>query len=222
MHPKLILLVPILFIAAGLVPWFALGALRRTWKKDCQSPTKFDLCGGALATILIRRNEIRGIGVVERGKLFFDHYDPFAGDVNLSEPVYRGKSPAALAHAAIYAGQVILHAGNDKRFRRLVLWNRITRLIANVLPVIFLILLFTPGGFRLMPIFTGALVLLLAAQLLTLPAFSAAGQKSRAVISEYDLFSPVEFRAFSASLKSVNYRHLAAPVLECFWLRFLF
>jgi Zn-dependent membrane protease YugP len=209
------------FIAAIALPACAVRSVRRVWAQGRGRRTASGLSGASLATLILRYGRVSHIGVVEGGKLFYERFDPSARDVVLSREVHQGRSPAALAHAALCAGHALQHEAAEKPFRRLAFWNNTSRLIVNVLPFLLLFMLLHPGSWRSIPLLAAFFFLMAAIQVLTFPAARTTATRVRDIILEHRLLPPAEIEEFQRALKSASERHLAAPLLDCFWLRWL-
>jgi Zn-dependent membrane protease YugP len=219
MKPAIILIA--LLAGAFALPWFTAQMMRRGWKRWQGVQSQSNYSGASLAAIILRRSEIKGVGVIADGTLFYDHYDPHAKDIVLSPQVYRGHSIAALAHGALQAGHVLQHKENDKSYTRLIGWSRMLKILVNALPVLSILIICTPGGIRAIPALVIFFFIIAAIQVATFPSVRAAAEKGKQVVLENNLLPPEEIRDFQSALKSAAERHLAAPLLDCFWLRWL-
>jgi Zn-dependent membrane protease YugP len=209
------------FCAAAALPLAALGAVRKAWEEGSGRKNLNGLRGAAFARIVLLHGKAGKTDVVEGCRLFREHYDAGADCVVLSREVYDGRTRAALAGAVLQAGMALLHAENAPPVRRLEFWATTSRLFANVLPVGVVLMLLHPGSWRAIPLLGLVLLLLAAIQLLTYPAARGAAEKARAIILERELLPPEEIPPFFKTLDGLARRHLAAPLLDCLWLRWL-
>lgn len=207
------------FVAAIALPVCALYSVRRTWRELNTRRTKSRLCGASLAMLILRHGHAARVGVAEGGRLFYEKFDTSAQDIVLSREVYDGRTLAALGHAAICAGRALTCQADGKPFRRLAFWNGTSRLIVNVLPVLMLLMLLHPGSWRSLPLLAVFFFFMAGIQVLTLPASRTAATRAREIVLEHGLLPPEELADFQRALKSASERHLAAPLLDCFWLR---
>ncbi|GBD17789.1 hypothetical protein HRbin27_00275 [bacterium HR27] len=94
---------------ALLLMLYAQWRVRATVGKYGQIPNRLGLTGAQVARAILDRNGLFDIPVeVTPGELT-DHYDPLRRVVRLSEPVYYGRSVAALGIAAHETGHAIQH-----------------------------------------------------------------------------------------------------------------
>ncbi len=219
--PKAALLLLFLLLGALALPWFTARTMRRGWQKWRQTRSRTGLNGRQFAALLLHRSGLRGVGVVEKGRLFFETYDPAAGDLQLSEPVLGGRHLAALAQAALQVGCALQEHDGDKAWHRLLRWNRIMRWSVNLLPVFTALLLISPGKYRFLPLVLLLVLFLVAGQILTFPAVRDAAARGKKLVTDHQLLPPEELPEFSSALRAATQRHLAAPLLDCFWLRWL-
>jgi Zn-dependent membrane protease YugP len=171
--------------------------------------------------LILRHGRASRVGVVEGGKLFYEKFDSSARDVVLSREVHDGRSLAAFGHAAMCAGRALEYVADEKPSRRLAFWNGTSRLIVNVIPFLLLFMLLHPGSWRSLPVLAVFFLLMAGIQVLTFPAARAAAARARDIVLEHQLLPPGEIADFQRALKSAAERHLAAPVLDCFWLRWM-
>lgn len=100
----LILMLP----AIGLMLW-AQNRVRGTFAKYSQVANRLGLSGAEAARRILDSNRLFDVPVeVTRGELT-DHYDPRKRVLRLSEPVYHGRSVAALGIAAHESGHALQH-----------------------------------------------------------------------------------------------------------------
>lgn len=211
-----------LFAAAFALPWLSLQGVRRAWQRDRRAASASGFSGAVFAALILRKAQVRDAGVVEGGRLFYERFNAAAGDVVLSRAVHDGRTVGALAHAALCAGCALQHLARNKSWLRLVYWTQTQRLLANVLPVLGALLLLHPARWRYIPVLVLFMFLIAGIQVLTFPAVRAAAARAREVILGHHLLPPAELPAFDRALKAAAERHLAAPLLDCFWLRWLF
>ncbi|MDR1497962.1 MAG: zinc metallopeptidase [Puniceicoccales bacterium] len=206
--------------AAFALPFFSAQAMRRAWQY-WRIKSRTGTCGAVFAVRILRHGNVLGRGVVEGGRLFHEKYDCAARDVILSREVHDGRSLSALAHAALCAGGVLQDNAGFMPRRRLIWWGRIMRFIVNVLPPVVVFLLFHPASWRSAPFLVLFCFLISAVQVLTFPAVRDAAARARQVILENQLLPPSEMDAFQKALHGASLRHLAAPLLDCFWVGWL-
>jgi Zn-dependent membrane protease YugP len=218
---KFTFVILVVFVAAFALPLLAVQSVRRAWQRGRK--TSAAGCNGAVfATLILRRAQVTGVGVVEGGRLFHERFDLASRDIRLSREVYGGRTLAALASAALCAGHAVQCGVRDRAYARLVYWDGTLRIIVNALPVVAVLFLLHPAMLlRGVPALGVFCLLLAVVQVLTFPSVRAAAVCARKIIIEHQLLPPAEMEDFQKALKGATERHLAAPVLECFWVRWL-
>ncbi|MDR3228588.1 MAG: zinc metallopeptidase [Puniceicoccales bacterium] len=219
MKPLIVLVAAL--VAAAALPLLAALSLKQAWRRG-KVPASCGRSGAFFALFLLRKVGVENVHVVEGGRLFCERYKSGERDIVLSSEVYSGKSISALAHAALQAGHALRHRDNALPAVRLAWWSGVLRLLVNAAPVLFGLLFFVPGGvMKFIPLLAAFGLLLAAAQVLTYPAVRAAAERATGVVFEKELLQPEEMPAFRDALRAASKRHLAAPVLDCLWLRWL-
>ncbi|MDR2863477.1 MAG: zinc metallopeptidase [Puniceicoccales bacterium] len=219
MKPAIVILA--VFVAAFAIPWLAAKTVRRAWLEG-RTRSASGRSGATFAALILIKSGLRSVNIVENGRLFHERFDVTTREVALSREVHDGHSLSALAHAALQAGHAIQHAECARPYTRLVYWNHTLRLIVNALPVLLVLMALHPGAWRAIPLLGLFFLLLAGIQVLTFPAVRAAADNARKVVLEHRLLPPEEMDGFQKALKSATERHLAAPLFECFFLRWLF
>jgi Zn-dependent membrane protease YugP len=213
-------------VAAAALPLFALLGVRRAWR----TAQKERITGGpavgkravVFAMFMLRRSGERRIRVVEGGRLFCERYDAPNDEIALCREVYAGGSLAAFARAALAVGNTLLIRENARPSVRLARWNSILRILVNTAPLLLVAIIALPGGIaKLGPLLAIFGILLAAAQMLTYPAARAAGERAIALISSNTRLSDDDLPKFKNAIRTAAQSHLAAPLLESFWLRWL-
>ncbi len=98
------------FIApALLLMLYAQWRVRSTVEKYGQVPNRRGLTGAQVARLILDNNGLYDVPVELTPGELTDHYDPLRRVVRLSEPVYYGRSVAALGIAAHETGHAIQH-----------------------------------------------------------------------------------------------------------------
>ncbi|MDI9599713.1 MAG: zinc metallopeptidase, partial [Acidobacteriota bacterium] len=101
----------ILFFGVPLVLGLAVqGWLRSTFSHNSRVPVASGMTGADVARRILDANGLQNVPVqLSRAGALSDHYDPRGRTVNLSEPVFSGRSVAATAVAAHEVGHAIQH-----------------------------------------------------------------------------------------------------------------
>jgi len=166
--------------------------LKNKFRKYSQIGLSTNLSGREIAELMLRDNNIHDVDVVCQPGELTDHYNPANKTVNLSEPVFHGRSAAAAAVAAHECGHAVQHATayGMLEFRSMLV--PIQNVSGKIINFVMLAMLF--GGFVLFQSFPLDLVLLV-------------------IIGAYTVFTlfafvtlPVEFDASKRALRWVEAR----------------
>jgi Zn-dependent membrane protease YugP len=166
--------------------------LKSKFKKYSQIPLSSNLSGREVAERMLADNRIYDVAVVCQEGALTDHYNPVKRTVNLSEPVYYGRSAAAAAVAAHECGHAVQHATAYSFLEMRSALVPLQNASAKILNFIVLASIF--GGFFFFSVFPYDLVLLMII----------------GVYSVLTLFSfitlPVEFDASKRALQWISAR----------------
>ncbi|MFD1757252.1 zinc metallopeptidase [Rufibacter sediminis] len=95
-----------MMLASALVSW----TLKSKFEKYSKLGLRSGLSGREIAEMMLADNGITDVRVISTPGRLTDHYNPADKTVNLSEPVYEGRSAAAAAVAAHECGHAVQHA----------------------------------------------------------------------------------------------------------------
>lgn len=96
----------VMMLASGLVSWM----LKSKFEKYSKIGLHSGISGREAAEMMLADNGITDVRVISTPGKLTDHYNPADKTVNLSEPVYEGRSAAAAAVAAHEVGHAVQHA----------------------------------------------------------------------------------------------------------------
>ncbi len=103
-----------IYILVMIVPLFlgmiASFLVKSTFNRYSKEPTRSGLSGAEAAAEMLRRAGIHDVEITLTHGMLSDHYNPLTRTLALSEPVYYGRSIAALGVACHEAGHAIQHA----------------------------------------------------------------------------------------------------------------
>src|SRR5882672_3459393 len=152
------LIIGLFFMAIG---WMVSNRLKSKFREYSQVHLTRDLTGADVARLMLADNGIRDVQVPSVEGELTDHYNPATKTVNLSEGVYHGRNAAATAVAAHECGHAVQHA---KAYGMLQLRSAlvpIQNVSAQVINVIFMLMMFGSFAFRgVMPWSTALLVII--------------------------------------------------------------
>ena len=95
--------------AIGLMLW-AQRRVTTTFRRYSEVPNQQRMSGAEAARLILTQNGLYDVPVEPVPGQLTDHYDPRSRTLRLSEPVYTGRSVAALGIAAHEAGHALQHA----------------------------------------------------------------------------------------------------------------
>ena len=95
--------------AIGLMLW-AQRRVTTTFRRYSEAPNQQRMSGAEAARLILTQNGLYDVPVEPVSGQLTDHYDPRSRTLRLSEPVYAGRSVAALGIAAHEAGHALQHA----------------------------------------------------------------------------------------------------------------
>lgn len=94
----------------SLIGMFVSGRLKSKFQHYSQVPTRSGMTGKEVAERMLANYGINDVEVIAARGFLTDHYNPMNKTVALSEPVYNGRSVAAMAVAAHECGHAVQHA----------------------------------------------------------------------------------------------------------------
>lgn len=199
----------LLFMAPGLlVMLWAQWKLRSAYGKYRDMPNSRGLTGAQAAALVMRHAGVYDVQVEPIPGELSDHFDPTAKVLRLSEPVYAGRSIAAIGVAAHEAGHAVQqHVGYaPMAFRTgLVPVVNLGSQLGWIALMVGLLLQFT-GLAWLGVLLFGASTLF---ALVTLPVEYNASARARQLLEETGLVTPDEYRSVRTMLNAAAYTYVA-------------
>ena len=204
----------VLVLPAMLVAMLASWKVKSTFNRYRNVRPMSGLTGAQAARALLDRNGLGHIRVEGIAGELTDHYDPEAGVIRLSVPVYNASSISAVGVACHEAGHAIQHANNytPLRIRNAIIpvTNFGSRL-AIPLVVIGLLLSYVSQYFLLVA-YLGVIAFSLCVifQLVTLPTEFDASRRALRCIGEYGLLSDEERQGAKKVLTAAAMTYVAS------------
>lgn len=199
----------LLFMAPGLlVMLWAQWKLRSAYGKYRDIPNSRGLTGAQAAALVMRHAGVYDVQVEPIPGELSDHFDPTARVLRLSEPVYAGRSIAAIGVAAHEAGHAVQqHVGYaPMAFRTgLVPVVNLGSQLGWIVLMAGLFLQFT-GLAWLGVLLFGASTLF---ALVTLPVEYNASARARQLLEETGLVTPDEYQGVRTMLNAAAYTYVA-------------
>jgi len=210
--PTFLLLLP----AMGFALW-AQHKVRSTYEKFSNVPAANGLTGRDMASTIMNRNGVSGVGIEAVAGVLSDHYDPGAKIVRLSSGNYGGRSIASIAVAAHEVGHVLQH---HQGWFPLVLRAQLAPVAGFgsmlAMPLFFIGLIFgarMPFGTLLMDIgivFFAAAVLF---HVVTLPVEFDASKRALVQLTETGALMPQEVAGAKKVLDAAALTYVAAAAM---------
>ena len=200
------------------------GWLKSTFARNSKIAVRSGLSGADVARRVLDHNGLHDVQVLlSKAGPLSDHYDPRGRTVNLSQPVYQGRSIAATAVAAHEVGHAIQHATAYAPMRaRTAIWPLAA--FSSQAWMFFLI-----GGFFISnlsgTLFTIALILYAFAvlfQFVTLPVEFNASGRAKAQVAALGLADEREQEGVSSTLTAAALTYVAGALAALLQLLYLF
>jgi uncharacterized protein len=191
-------------LVMGLAQW----KLRSAFGKYREIPNSRGLTGARAAELVLRQAGVYDVGIEAVPGELSDHFDPRARVLRLSEPVYAGRSIAALAVAAHEAGHAVQqHVGYAP-----MAWRSGLVPVVNIGSSVGFLVLF--GGLLLQaPALAWVGVLLFGAStlfaLVTLPVEYNASARARELLEGAGLVTREESGGVRTMLNAAAYTYVA-------------
>lgn len=200
----LLLSLPV-FLFSFIAQWL----VKSNFDKYSRKKNISGLTGKQVAEVLLSRNGIGNVRVVETSGWLSDHYSPSEKVLRLSQPVYASSSVAAIGVAAHEAGHAIQH---HKGYSIMQLWLGLAKPAAFASNIsIWLIL---SGAFLgIMGLAKVGFILFAVAvvfQIITLPVEFDASNRAKRLLAEYGIISQTDRAGINRVLNSAAMTYVAA------------
>lgn len=208
----MLLLALLLVLGASLLGWWAQASVKRNFATHQAIPNQAGMSGAEVARAILRQEGLEEIPVEKVAGNLSDHYDPRAMVLRLSEPVYEGRSVAALGVAAHECGHALqqLH-----RFVPLSL-RSLTVPTARLGTYLGLPLIMLGAALRnpfLAAVGMGFYLLVVVFQLITLPVEIDASKRALASLDSMNLLrTEQEVHGVTAVLNAAALTYVAAAL----------
>ncbi len=201
------------------IGWMVSNRLKSKFREYSQVHLTRDLTGADVARLMLADNGITDVQVVSVQGELADHYNPATKIVNLSEAVYHGRNAAATAVAAHECGHAVQHA---KAYSMLELRSAlvpIQNVSAQVINVIFMLMMFGSFAFRGVMPWSTALLVIIACYgvfalfaLITLPVEFDASKRALAWIQARGIVNNQEYGMAKDALKWAAMTYVVAAI----------
>ena len=201
------------------IGWMVSNRLKSKFREYSQVHLTRDLTGADVARLMLADNGITDVQVVSVQGELSDHYNPATKTVNLSEGVYHGRNAAATAVAAHECGHAVQHA---KAYGMLQLRSAlvpIQNVSAQVINVIFMLMMFGSFAFRGVMPWSTALLVIIACYgvfalfaLITLPVEFDASKRALAWVQARGIVNDQEYGMAKDALKWAAMTYVVAAI----------
>jgi len=201
------------------IGWMVSNRLKSKFREYSQVHLTRDLTGADVARLMLADNGITDVQVVSVQGELSDHYNPATKTVNLSEGVYHGRNAAATAVAAHECGHAVQHA---KAYSMLQLRSAlvpIQNVSAQVINVIFMLMMFGSFAFRGVMPWSTALLVIIACYgvfalfaLITLPVEFDASKRALAWVQARGIVNNQEYGMAKDALKWAAMTYVVAAI----------
>ncbi len=202
----------LIIIAFGISLW-AQFKVSGNFQKWSNVPASSGLTGAEVARMILDRNGLYHVPVEVVPGSLTDHYDPISRTVRLSEPVYYGRSIAAISVAAHEVGHAVQH---KQSYGALVLRHRmfpIVNFTSGVAPFLLLAGFFF-HQFSLIGLGIIFFSFAVAFQLITLPVeFNASSRAKKFMLAE-GIIHHNEERGVNKVLGAAALTYVAAALIS--------
>ena len=183
--------------------------VKSTFNKYSGVESRSGRTGAEVAQIILSRNGLGSIPVVETGGFLSDHYNPRKKVIALSRAVFGSTSLAALGVAAHETGHALQHA---KRYSPLILRNMMvpTASIGSNLGWIIIVAGFIINSMNLVKVGIVLFSLVVLFQLITLPVEFNASTRAKNMLASYGILSSSEMVAVNRVLSAAAMTYVAA------------
>ena len=200
--------------------------LQNTFKRNSQIKVASGLSGADVARRILDSNGLSDVQVrPSKAGPLSDHYDPRSRTVNLSQPVFAGRSVAATAVASHEVGHAIQHANAYGPMKaRTAIWP--VAAFASQAWMFFLIggfLFQTAAGYNqtFLWIAVGMYLFAVLFQIVTLPVEFNASSRAKAQVAALGLADTSEQAGVSATLRAAAMTYVAGALAALLQLLYL-
>jgi Zn-dependent membrane protease YugP len=213
---KLLALLILIGIFAGLSPWLAWRKIQALEKKHGAKLLVRGITGEQAAKIILLRGEISQVNVDETSLIFSNHYAAHEPAIKLSSEVYYGKRLFDIARAARLAGHALQH--RDRLYGKLSSWESLIIFWGNTWPLFILLSLLGKSRFlSAVVVFAAITTFLMVMHFLKYSQIRDAAARGEIVLSEAKLLEGHPAEEIDAAFKAACLDYLALPYTRTWW-----
>jgi Zn-dependent membrane protease YugP len=193
--------------------------LKSKFRKYSEVQLRSNLSGQQVAELMLRDNGINDVQVTCTQGELTDHYNPLTKTVNLSEPVYLGRSAASAAIAAHECGHAVQHASGYSALELRTMLVPIQNVSGRILNFIIMVSIF--GGmfiYRALPfnsillLIIGCYFILTLFSFITLPVEFDASKRALNWVSKRGIVVDSEYAMAKDALKWAAMTYVVAAI----------
>ncbi|TAL39393.1 MAG: zinc metallopeptidase [Spirochaetes bacterium] len=183
--------------------------VKSSFKKFSQVGSRSGMTGAQVAELILQRNGLGHVPVLETTGFLSDHYDPMKKVIKLSPEVFGSNSLASIGVAAHETGHAIQHA---KGYKALMLRNTLapTASIGSNFAWIIIFVGFMLGTLGLVKIGILLFSVVVVFQLITLPVEFNASSRAKEMLASYGILGASEMAGVSKVLSAAAMTYVAA------------
>ena len=213
---KLLGLLIIMGIFAGLSPWLAWRKIQALEKKHGSKLLVRGITGEQTAKIILLRGEISQVNVDETSLIFSNHYAAHEPAIKLSSEVYYGKRLFDIARAARLAGHALQH--RDRQYGKLSAWESLIIFWGNTWPLFILLSFLGKSRFlSAVVVFAVITTFLMVMHFLKYSQIRDAAARGEIVLTEAKLLEGHPTEEIDAAFKAACLDYLALPFTRTWW-----
>jgi Zn-dependent membrane protease YugP len=213
---KLLALLILIGIFAGLSPWLAWRKIQALEKKHGAKLLVRGITGEQAAKIILLRGGISQVNVDETSLIFSNHYAAHEPAIKLSSEVYYGKRLFDVARAARLAGHALQH--RDRLYGKLSSWESLIIFWGNTWPLFILLSLLGKSRFlSAVVVFAVITTFLMVMHFLKYSQIRDAAARGEIVLSEAKLLEGHPAEEIDAAFKAACLDYLALPYTRTWW-----
>jgi uncharacterized protein len=183
--------------------------VKSSFKKFSKVASRSGMTGAQVAELILQRNGLSHIPVMETTGFLSDHYDPMKKVIRLSPEVFGSNSLSSIGVAAHETGHAIQHA---KGYKALMLRNTMapTASIGSNFAWIIIFGGFMLGTMGLVQIGILLFSVVVVFQLITLPVEFNASSRAKEMLASYGILGSTEMAGVSKVLSAAAMTYVAA------------
>jgi Zn-dependent membrane protease YugP len=213
---KLLVLLILIGIFAGLSPWLAWRKIQALEKKHGSKLLVRGITGEQAAKIILLRGGISQVNVDETSVIFSNQYSAHEPAIKLSSEVYYGKRLFDVARAARLAGQALQH--RDRQYGKLSVWESLIVFWGNTWPLFVLLSLLGKSRFlSALVVFAVITTFLTVMHFLKYSQIRDAAARGEIVLTEAKLLEGHPADEVDSAFKVACLDYLALPYTRTWW-----